>query len=58
MWLSWNSKTVSSVLALLSVWAASESIFAKTKPLKGLVIDVRSNGGGEDALVEFGISTG
>lgn len=36
---------------LACVQVASDAIFAKTAVLKGLVIDVRSNGGGEDAFV-------
>jgi C-terminal processing protease CtpA/Prc len=31
--------------------AAGDTIFAKTRDIKGLIIDVRSNGGGEDAFV-------
>lgn len=36
---------------LACIRAAGNAIFAKTGVLKGLIIDVRSNGGGEDAFV-------
>src|SRR4051812_16558604 len=36
---------------LACIRAAGDAVFAQTKALKGLVIDVRSNGGGEDAFV-------
>jgi len=36
---------------LACVREAGDAIFAQTSALKGLVIDVRSNGGGEDAFV-------
>jgi C-terminal processing protease CtpA/Prc len=36
---------------LACIRAASDEIFAKATALKGIVIDVRSNGGGEDASV-------
>jgi hypothetical protein len=35
---------------LACIRAAGDAIFARTKSLKGLVIDLRSNGGGEDAF--------
>ena len=37
--------------ALVCVEAASDAIFAEAARMRGLVIDVRSNGGGEDAIV-------
>ena len=36
---------------LVCIRAAGDAIFAKTGAVKGLIIDVRSNGGGEDAFV-------
>jgi C-terminal processing protease CtpA/Prc len=36
---------------LACIRAAGDAIFGQTQDLKGLIIDVRSNGGGEDAFV-------
>ena len=36
---------------LACIRAAGDAIFAQTRNVKGLIIDVRSNGGGEDAFV-------
>jgi hypothetical protein len=36
---------------LVCIRAAGDAIFAQTGAVKGLIIDVRSNGGGEDAFV-------
>jgi hypothetical protein len=51
--LSFHQYTIDDDLpaGLACIRAASDTIFAKTRSVKGLVIDIRSNGGGEDAVV-------
>jgi C-terminal processing protease CtpA/Prc len=36
---------------LACIRAAGDAVFAKTGAVKGFIVDVRSNGGGEDAFV-------